>query len=89
MLKKVYGVIKFNKKASLKPDIDLNTKRRTEVKNGFEKDLFKLTNNSVFGNTMENIRKQRDIKLVTSDERRHKLVSEPIYHTSNGFQRVC
>ena len=48
-----------------------------------EKDLFKLINNSVFGKTLENIRKHRNIKLVTTDKRRIKLVSEPNYHTIN------
>ena len=67
-LKKIHRVIKFNKKEWLKPS---------------EKDLFKLMNNSVFGKTMENIRKHRDIKLVTTDKKRSKLVSEPNYHTIN------
>ena len=49
------------------------------------KDFFKLMNNSVFGKTMENVRKHRDIKLVTTDEKRNKLVSEPNYHTTNRF----
>ena len=61
----------------------MNTKLRKLVKNGFEKDLFKLMNNSVFGKTMENIRKHRDIKLVTTDKKRSKLFSEPNYHTIN------
>ena len=42
-------------------------------------------NNSVFGKTMENVRKHRDIKLVTTDEKRNKLVSEPNYHTTKHF----
>ena len=60
----------------------MNTKLRTEAKNEFEKEFFKLMNNSVFGKTMENVRKHRDIKLVTIDERRNKLVAEPNYHTT-------
>ena len=61
----------------------MNTELRKASKNDFEKDLFKLMNNSVFGKTMENIRKHRDIKLVTTDKKRIKLVSEPNYHTIN------
>ena len=63
----------------------MNTKLRTEGKNEFEKDFFKLINNSVFGKTMENMSNHRDIKLVTTNERRNKLVSEPNYHTSKQF----
>ena len=63
----------------------MNTKLRKEAKNEFEKDFFKLMNNSVFGKTMENVRKHRDIKLVTTDEKRNKLVSEPNYQTIKQF----
>ena len=59
----------------------MNTKLRKETKNDFEKDFFKLVNNSVFGKTMENVRNYRDIKLVTTDKRRKRLVSEPNYQT--------
>ena len=61
----------------------MNTELRKLARNDFEKDLFKLMNNSVFGKTMENIRKHKDIKLVTKDKKRSKLVSEPNYHTIN------
>ena len=64
------------------------TKLRTKAKNDFEKGVFKLMNNSVFGKTMENVRKHRDIKLVTTSKRRNQLVSEPNYHTKNGFQKT-
>ena len=58
----------------------MSTKVRKETNSEFEKDFFKLMNNSVFGKTMENVRKHRDIKLVITEEKRIKLVSEPNYH---------
>ena len=59
----------------------MNTELRKLVRDDFEKDLFKLMNNAVFGKTMENIRKHRNIKLVRTDKK--KLVSEPNYYTMN------
>ena len=66
----------------------MNTELRKQAKSHFEKDFFKLMNNSVFGKIMENVRKHKDIKLVPTDKRRYKLVSEPNYHTKNGFQKT-
>ena len=66
VLKKVYRVIKFNQNAWLKPYIDMNTDLRED----------EILNNAIFGKTMENARKHRDIKLVTRKKRRNYLVPE-------------
>ena len=66
----------------------MKTDVRKKVENDFQKDLFKLMNNAVFGKTMENVRKHRDIKLVTTDRRRNYLVSEPNYHTTEFSQKI-
>ena len=63
----------------------MNTKKRMEAKNEFEKNFFKLIIKSVFGTTIENLKKNRDIKLVTTDEKRSKVISEPNYHTTKRF----
>ena len=77
-------MIKFNRNAWLKPYIDMNTNFRQKANNSF----FKLMNKAVLGKTTENVRKYRDIKLVTTERRRSYLVSEPIYHTKKKFEKL-
>ena len=79
-------VNKFNQKEWLKPCTDNNTKLRQDAKNNFEKVLFNLMNNAVFGKSMENVKKYRDIKLVRTERRRNYLVSKPNYHATKFFK---
>ena len=76
-LKKIHRGIKFIESEWMKPYIEMNTNLRTEARNNFEKDFFKLMNNSVFGKTMENIRNRVNVKLVNTKERLKKLVAKP------------
>ena len=85
VFKKVHRFIKFNQKAWLKPFIEMISELRKKTKNDFEKDFFKLMHNSVFGKIMENMRKHRDITIVTTEKRRNYLVSEPKYHKMKFF----
>ena len=63
----------------------MNTELSKNAKNEFEENFFRLMNNSVFGKTMQNVRNHRNIKLVTSDKRRKRLVSEPNYYSNKKF----
>ena len=70
----------------MKPYIDFNTKLRTQAKNEFENDFFKLANNAVFSKTMENIRKHKDMKLVTNEKEYLRNVMKPNFKSGVLFR---
>ena len=87
ILEKVHRVIEFDQSAWMKPYIDFNRNLRTQAKNDFEKNFFTLMNNAVFGKTMENIRKHRNIKLVTNRETYLKTIMKPNFKSGILFSK--
>ena len=84
-IKKINRGITFEESPWLKKYIELNTDLRTKSTNNFEKDFFKLMNNSVFGKTMENIRNRVDVRLITSELQAKKLISKPNFEHRTIF----
>ena len=85
VLEQIHRAIEFNQSAWMKPYIDFNTKLRSAATNDFGKDFFKMMNNAVFGKTMENIRKHKYIKLVTTEEKFKKMVMKPNFKSNILF----
>jgi hypothetical protein len=79
VLTKIHRVLEFKQKPWMEKYIDFNTDKRKQAKNDFEKDFYKLMNNSVFGKTMENLRKRRNIKLISDSRKFRKYVAKPTF----------
>ena len=85
ILKKVHRGLKFYQSPWMEPYIRTNTDLRKEAKNAVEKDFFKLMNNSVFGKTIENIRKRQNVILVDDRKKALKLTSKPNFDRASIF----
>ena len=88
VLEHIYEAIKFDQSPWMKSYIEMNTALRTKAKNDFEKDFFKLMNNSVFGKTMENLRKRQRVSIVqpiTDPKKYKKLTSDPSFKSRKIF----
>src|SRR6185312_15471604 len=88
IIKKINKIIEFNQASWMKPYIEYNTAMRAKASNDFEKDFFKLMNNSVYGKTMENLRKRQRVSIVqplTHPKKYKKLTSDPSFKSRKIF----
>ena len=85
ILEKIHQAIEFDQSTSMKPYTNFNTQLRTLATNYFKKGFFKLMNNTVFGKMMDNIRKHRNIKLITNEEKYLKTVMHPNFKSGVLF----
>ena len=81
IIEKTHRVLKFTQSKWLEPYISLNTEKRKNASSTFEKDFYKLMNNSLFGKTMESLRKRIDVKLVTDQIQAERYVAKPEFET--------
>jgi hypothetical protein len=86
-IKKIHRGIEFHQSSWLEPYISMNTERRKQAKNSFEKDFFKLMNNSIFGKTMENVRGRKNIELVHTAKRMKKIAAKPNFSAFTIFNK--
>ena len=86
-LTKVYRALRFDQSPWMEPYIRMNTDLRKKAASDFEKEIYKLMNNSVFGKTMENLRKRVDVKLARSHEedKLRRLIASPAFARANIF----
>jgi hypothetical protein len=78
-LQKIHRVLSFKQSAWLKSYVEFNTEKRKESKDDFEKDIFKLYVNSVYGKTMENLRNHSDVRLTTKQSQLKKYIASPAF----------
>ncbi len=88
-ISKIHNVVQFTQKRFLKPYIDFNSEKRASAQNSFEKDFYKLKNNSLFGKTMEDVRKRMDYKLVNGEARMLKLINSPLFVDRDIITEDC
>ena len=87
-LTKIHSVLKFKQSDWMKKYVDFNTKKRISAANDFEKDFFKLMINSVYGKTMESLRKTINVRLVNNEKDFLKYTSRPTHITHKLLVKI-